>query len=115
MDLADRISIKMKSLKLTQEEVANRADISQAMVYKLLSRKSKSTTKIVQLAEALECTIEWLATGNTNTSKVSEEKASYLTSNETNRLELEKQLKKLPKEEQKSIALNIMQNLMDGE
>jgi len=64
MDIADRIQTRMSELNLTQEELAIRADISQAMVYKLLSRKAKSTTKIVQLADALECSIEWLAKGS---------------------------------------------------
>ena len=114
MDLADRINFQMKNLNLTQEGLAHRAEISQAMVYKLLSRKSKSTTKIVQLAQALECTVEWLATGNTNESSVHEEKASYPLDQVMCATDLEKQLKKLPKDQQKSIALNIMQGLMEG-
>jgi len=113
MDLADRIRTQMKSLNLTQEALAHRAEISQAMVYKLLSRKSKSTTKIVSLAAALECNVEWLATGNVNKEQVNEEKASYTTSSKMSASELKKQLQKLPKSQQKSIALSIMQDLMN--
>ena len=60
------------------------------------------------------CTVEWLATGNTNESRVYEEKASYPASQVMSATDLEKQLKKLPKDQQKSIALNIMQGLMEG-
>jgi len=111
MDIADRIQTRMSELNLTQEELAIRADISQAMVYKLLSRKAKSTTKIVQLADALECSIEWLAKGSA-TDGVQEGKAHYQPKITMSVQELKAQLKALPKDTQKSIALSIMKDLM---
>jgi len=111
MDIADRIQTRMKELNLTQEELAIRADISQAMVYKLLSRKAKSTTKIAPLAEALECDIEWLIKGSTATG-IKEDKARYQSQTKMSVQELKKQLKALPKDTQKNIALSIMKDLM---
>lgn len=49
MTLAKRMKKQMSELGLTQEAVANRADISQGMVYKLLSGKAKSTSKLYNL------------------------------------------------------------------
>lgn len=51
----------MKALHLTQPALAERAGISQVMVHKLL--KGANTTKIVQLAKALECDPVWLSGG----------------------------------------------------
>lgn len=112
MDLADRIRSRMSELNLTQEALANQAEISQAMVYKLLARKSKSTTKIIQLANALECSVEWLAIGEDIKHGIKEDAASYGASRNLTALELEQQLKALSKEQQKRIALSIMQDLM---
>ena len=111
MDIADRIQARMSELNLTQEELAIRADISQAMVYKLLSRKAKSTTKIVQLANALECSIEWLIKGNI-TEGIEEDKGLYQAKTKMSVQELKTQLKALPKDTQKTIALSIMKDLM---
>jgi len=112
MDLADRIRSRMKELDLTQEALANQAQISQAMVYKLLARKSKSTTKIIQLAQALECSVEWLAVGEEIKHGTMEDQASYKANRSLTVLELERQLKALPQKQQKRIALSIMQELM---
>lgn len=111
MDIADRIRTRMNELNLTQEELAIRAEISQAMVYKLLSRKAKSTTKIVQLADALECDIEWLIKGSTATG-LKEDTAHYQFQSKMTAQELKKQLKTLPKDTQKSIALGIIKDLI---
>jgi len=107
----NRIQARMDELNLTQEELAIRAEISQAMVYKLLSRKAKSTTKVVQLANALECDIEWLIKGNSATG-IKEGKANYQLQKKLSVQELKAQLKTLPKDTQKDIALSIMKDLM---
>lgn len=116
MTLANRMKKQMAELGLTQEAVANRADISQGMVYKLLSGKAKSTSKIVQLAYALECDIEWLATGEVPQTphKVSENNAGYSRSKSSTIAELRKQIRSLPKREQKSLAMEIMNDLLDN-
>lgn len=63
MDLADRIRARKLDLQLSQEEIANRAGISQGMVAKLINRKSETTSRIADLAKALECSVEWLSYG----------------------------------------------------
>jgi len=108
MDLADRIKLRMDDLDLTQDALANRADMSQGMVYKLLARKSLNTSRIVQLADALECDVEWLATGQTK-----EEAAEYLSSRSLKVSELKRHIKTLPASTQKAIALEIMESLID--
>lgn len=112
MNIADRIKLRMSALKLTQESVANRAGISQGMVYKLVSGKAKSTAKLIELANALECDIQWLATGN-NTS-LKEERAPYDKHPTLTIKQLKHQLAALPQEAQKEIALEIMESLIDG-
>ena len=116
MTLAKRMKKQMSELGLTQEAVANRADISQGMVYKLLSGKAKSTSKIVQLAHALECDIEWLATGEVppTPNKVSESSPGYRDPRGSTIAELRRQIKTLPKKEQKSLAMEIMNDLLDN-
>ena len=111
MNIADRIKLRMSALKLTQEGVANRAGISQGMVYKLISGKAKSTSKLIELADALECDIEWLGTGKTD---VREQSARYKTQAKLTVKELKRQLAALPPNTQKAIALEIMESLIDA-
>ncbi len=111
MNIADRIQQRMSTLKLTQESVANRAGISQGMVYKLVSGKAKSTSKLVELAAALECDVEWLATGIT---QAREHGADYQKTNTLTVKQLKAQLTALPASTQKAIALEIMESLIDG-
>jgi len=114
MNLADRIRIRMSELNLTQEALAERASMSQAMVYKLLSSKAKNTTKIVELANALECDVEWLATGISNREIVNEQNAPYNYVKKLSVAELTTQLKALPKAQQKKIALSILDDLVSA-
>lgn len=104
----------MIDLSLTQEALANRAEISQGMVYKLVAGKAKSTSKIVQLAQALECDVEWLATGvrRHTSSQVAEEPVRYPASKSALLTELKKQIRTLPVEDQKALAIDILENLI---
>ena len=111
MNLTDRIKLRMSALKLTQEAVANRAGISQGMVYKLVSGKAKSTSKLVELANALECDIHWLATGATGSQ---ESGAQYQAQTKLTLAQLKSQIASLPKNTQKAIALEIMESLIEG-
>jgi phage repressor protein C with HTH and peptisase S24 domain len=61
--LSENIAVRMKDLDLTQAELADKIQVSQVTISKLISGKSKSTTKIVELAAALQCSPEWLQTG----------------------------------------------------
>jgi len=111
MDLSERIRLRMSELNLTQEALAESVGISQAMIYKLLSRKAKNTTKIVELAEALECDVEWLATGKATRHQVQEGNAQYNYTPKLSIKELTKQLKALPKAQKKKIAMSILDDL----
>lgn len=61
--LATNIKDRLKAIGLTQKELADRANISQVMVHKLVSGKTTSTSKIVDLAKALNCSADWLMYG----------------------------------------------------
>ncbi|GGZ98510.1 hypothetical protein GCM10008090_03750 [Arenicella chitinivorans] len=114
MSLADRINARIHALSLTQDEVALRAGISQGMVYKLTSGRAKRTSHIVELARALECELGWLATGEHFGQGVGEASADYQTNRDgARREEVERMLSRLPEQDQKEIALHIMQSLLD--
>jgi len=61
--LGNNLLIRMKQLGITQAELAERAGMTQVMIHKLTSGKSKKTTKIVDIARALNCTPEELLFG----------------------------------------------------
>lgn len=61
--LADRLKTEMKRQGFTQEALALASGVSQGTIYKLTSGKAKETAKIVQIANALGVSAEWLATG----------------------------------------------------
>lgn len=58
--LGRKIKRRLKDLGLTQAELSERVKLSQVMIHKLISGKSKETARIVDLARALECDPEWL-------------------------------------------------------
>lgn len=62
--LADNIARRLTALGMTQKELAEAAGMSQVMVHKLLSGKSKSTAKILDIARALKCSPETLMNGD---------------------------------------------------
>lgn len=62
--LSTNTRYRMKSLGLTQRELAKKANISQVTVHKIISGKIRHTSRIVELAKALECTPDWLINGN---------------------------------------------------
>jgi len=113
MTLAARIKKRMSDLQLTQEAVANRAELSQGMVFKLVSGKSKGTSRIVQLAYALECDVEWLANGQTSpqSASVRETDSIYAQSQSPSIDELAKQIRALPLSDQKQLVLEIVEEL----
>jgi phage repressor protein C with HTH and peptisase S24 domain len=63
MSLADRIQIRLNELGFSQQELATRAGVSQPAIYKLVSGQSKTTRKLLEIADALQCDPEWLNTG----------------------------------------------------
>ena len=61
--LAQNIRDRMEAIGMTHKELAERADISQVMVHKLVSGKVKTTGKLLNIAAALRCTAEELQYG----------------------------------------------------
>jgi phage repressor protein C with HTH and peptisase S24 domain len=61
--LAQNLQEKLKASGLTQKELAERANISQVMVHKLISGKAKESSKLVAIASVLGCTAEELISG----------------------------------------------------
>ena len=64
MTFANRLKERMKHVGLTQEQLAEKVGISQAMIQKYVSGKSKKTTRILDIARALECSPEWIEHGD---------------------------------------------------
>ncbi|ALT07523.1 XRE family transcriptional regulator [Moraxella bovoculi] len=60
--LGERLKLARENKKLSQQEVAARAGISQPTYYKIESGKTKRTTYLHELAKVLGVTPEWLAT-----------------------------------------------------
>ena len=100
--LADRIKKRIQVLKLTQEVVAERASVSQSLIYKLVSGKVKNTSRIVDLAHALECDIQWLAVDS------SEESACDLHEN-MKITRLKEQIRILPKPKVKTLIIELLE------
>ncbi|MCG7412591.1 helix-turn-helix transcriptional regulator [Moraxella nonliquefaciens] len=61
--LAERLKFAREKINLTQQEVADRAGMSQPTYYKIESGKSQRTTYLNELANVLKVTPNWLATG----------------------------------------------------
>lgn len=78
--LAYRLKFAREKLGLTQQEVAERAGMSQPAYYKIESGKSQRTTYLNELANTLKVSTNWLATGEgqmiTNRQQVDELVAS---------------------------------------
>ncbi len=61
--LSKNLRERMEAIGIKQNELAERANVSQVLIHKLLSGKVKSTTKVVELSQALGCTAEELLYG----------------------------------------------------
>jgi len=78
--LSENIKKRMHELKLTQTKLAEKAGISQVTVHKLVAGKITNSSRIVDIARALESPPEWLQYG------VGEPKAEYLADGMSPRL-----------------------------
>ncbi|MFD2177785.1 S24 family peptidase [Veronia pacifica] len=58
--LAQKIKLRMSELGINQQELAELVGLSQVSVHKLVSGKTGSTTKIFEIAKALQCDPSWL-------------------------------------------------------
>ena len=61
--LSENVRSRMKSLGLTQAALAEKAGIAQPTIHRIVSGKISTTTKIVEIAKALKCDVEWLLLG----------------------------------------------------
>lgn len=62
MQMKDRIRQRMRDLNINQPQLAEMVGLSQPGIQKILA--GGGTRKIVALADALECSPEWLEKGN---------------------------------------------------
>ncbi|MGZ5053406.1 MAG: XRE family transcriptional regulator [Methylobacter sp.] len=61
--LAQRLKQEMEKTGLKQEELAQKAGVSQALIHKLVSGKALESRKISKIAAALGVNTDWLANG----------------------------------------------------
>lgn len=63
MNLSDRVRQKRKELGLSQQELAKLTGMAQSAIGQIENGRNKRTTKILELAEALQTTPEYLLNG----------------------------------------------------
>jgi SOS-response transcriptional repressor LexA len=74
--LAENIRTKMKELGLTQSKLAELVGTTQVTINRLLSGKIKKTTKIIEIAKALNCDPDWLLNGEGSSTPFFKEKSN---------------------------------------
>ena len=62
--LKDRILERRTALGLSQQQLANKAGVSQVTIQHLESGRNATSKKLLEIARALGVTAEWLASGN---------------------------------------------------
>ncbi|CNE50878.1 XRE family transcriptional regulator [Yersinia enterocolitica] len=63
LTLAQRLKIAMESAGYTQLKLAEKVGVTQGAIQKLVSGKAKSTRNIIDIAEALQVSPQWLNSG----------------------------------------------------
>lgn len=66
MNLAERVKDQRINLKLTQAELAELIGITQQSLQKIEDGRTQNPRKLLELAKALNCTPEWLYSGEQN-------------------------------------------------
>jgi SOS-response transcriptional repressor LexA len=61
--LKDRLHSKRQALGLSQQQLADKAGVSQVTIQHLESGRNSSSKKLLEIAKALGVTAEWLASG----------------------------------------------------
>jgi len=77
--LGKNMKARMKSLGMTQAELGERVGLTQAAIQKLVSGKARGTTKIHEIAQALQCSPSDLLYPVDQSTNVSEPPAKYNT------------------------------------
>ena len=62
-NIGQNIRSRLKALGFSQSELAERAGLSQVTIHKLLSGKSASSRRLLEIANALGCDSNWLMHG----------------------------------------------------
>lgn len=63
MTLASRLTLIMNEKNISQAALGEMVEVSQTTIWKLMTGKTKSNRKLLQIAEALGVNIEWLSYG----------------------------------------------------
>lgn len=63
MNIAQRIQQRMDEIGMTQDQLATRIGLTQPAVFKLLSGRTRRTTRLIEIAWALGVRPEWLSDG----------------------------------------------------
>ena len=74
MNIADRVKLKRAELGLTQADLAIRAKTSQQAIQQLEDGRTKRPRYLPELAVALNCSVQWLLTGDHDDEKIPDEK-----------------------------------------
>jgi len=69
--LKDRLHSKRQALGLSQQQLADKAGVSQVTIQHLESGRNSSSKKLLEIAKALGVTAEWLASGTESHGRVS--------------------------------------------
>jgi len=94
-NLAKNIKIRMRALGLTQKELAQLAGITQVTVHKIVSGKIAHSSRIVDIAKALQSEPEWLLYGDSSNGSSGKTPDSSHHSNVEN-VPFQLHIKKLP-------------------
>lgn len=63
-ELKDRVLKRRKSLDLTQQQLAKKVGVKQQSIQQLEDGLVKRPRYLLELSRALECDVDWLATGS---------------------------------------------------
>jgi SOS-response transcriptional repressor LexA len=94
-NLAKNIKVRMRALGLTQKELAQLAGITQVTVHKIVSGKIAHSSRIVDIAKALQSEPEWLLYGDSSNGSSGKKPDSSHHSNVEN-VPFQLHVKKLP-------------------
>lgn len=69
MSLAERLKMRLSEVDMSQRELADRIGMSHVAISKLINGKTETSRKLVEIAEAINCSPEWLQKGIPDTVK----------------------------------------------
>lgn len=63
MSIAERVKARRLELKLTQAQLGNLSGIRQQSIQSIEAGEIERPRRILELSQALQCSVEWLCTG----------------------------------------------------